>query len=287
MDTPDIWSTMWTERAPAMQKHTAQSRSVIMEAPDEWSTAWTERAPAIACFLCAAACGSISWWFVANGFLWACFYTCVGAALKRYRSGEVLDKKHGRTPDGYGRWAYNLSITHQAIVLPALALAAIAYGGQHVRMLDWLRAPSKELNPVSRHIFYSTMGSIGKDFWIYGKHLEPWLFVHHVATILGCALCMSLDCGGGLAVANAFIGELSSATYNLHIIRPGIFTKCLRIVCIGSVNVTVLLASCWILVMGNHWLKSAAYFALCVSLFSIRCVELGRATFSEEQKKTE
>jgi len=244
---------------------------------------WTERVPAVLCLLCAATCGAVSWWLVANGFLWACFYTCVGALLRRYRPGDAKDKRHGRVPDGYGRWAYNLSIVHQAIVLPVLAITAAAMGSNYVRTLDWLRAPSENLNFVSRHIFYSTMGAMGKDFWIYGKRLEAWLFFHHAATIGGCALCMSLDSGGGLAVANAFMGELSSATYNLHIIRPSFATKCLRFVSIGSVNISVLFTSCWLLFMDNHWLKSIGYFTLCVSIFSLRCMELGQM-FTEEEK---
>lgn len=263
------------------------SEGVLRERSEFSPEFWTERAPAVLCLLCAATCGAVSWWLVANGFLWACFYTCVGAALRRYRPGDAKDKRYGRVPDGYGRWAYNLSIIHQAVVLPALAIVAAALGGQSVRTVDWLRAPSENLNFVSRHIFYSTMGAMGKDFWIYGNRLELWLLVHHVATIGGCALCMSLDSGGGLAVANAFMGELSSATYNLHIIRPCFPTKCLRVVSIGCVNISVLLTSCWLLFMDNHWLKSTAYLTLCVSIFSLRCVDLVKLRDVEEKVASE
>jgi len=236
------------------------------------SDLWTERVPAVFCLLCAAGSGVISWWLVANGFLWATFYTVAAALLKRFRPGTAKDLHYGRAPDGYGRWSYNLSILHQAIILPSLALVAIWCGGRSQSAIDWLRTPSESLDPLSRQIFYSTMGAMAKDFWIYGRAVDMWLFIHHMATILGCALCMTLDAGGGLALAAAFLGELSSATYNLHTIRPCFATKCLQVVSIGSVNVVVGLASVWLLCMGNPWFKGASYFALCASLFSLRCV---------------
>ncbi|CAE8656046.1 unnamed protein product, partial [Polarella glacialis] len=176
---------------------------------DKSAGIWTERVPAVLCLLGAAMSGMISWWLVANGFLWACFYTCAAAVLRRWRPGTAKDMHYGRIPDGYGRWAYNLSILHQAIVLPSLALLAATYGGSNIRTMDWLRAPSESLDPLSRQIFCSTVGAMAKDFWIYGRSVDKWLFLHHISTILGCALCLSLEHGGGLAVAAAFLGELS------------------------------------------------------------------------------
>ena len=239
-----------------------------------------QRLPVILGLLAAAACGAISWYSLANCTLWAVFYTCVAAALKRWRPGIAKDRKYGRAQDGYGRWAYNLSIFHQAIVLPTIAVLALIWGSP-ARTIDWLRAPSESLDPLSRQIFYSTAGAMAKDFWIYGQSVDLWLGLHHVMTISGCGLCLSLDAGSGLAALLAFLGEVSSATYNLHIIRPCASTKWLRVAACGCVNVFVLTASLWLVAMGNPWPKSAGYLTLCGSLFTLRCVDVTKVAHAK------
>lgn len=232
-----------------------------------------QRVALLSCAVVFAASGLASmyteefWAPLAAVAFWAFVYTFLAAGFKRWPHLAFGAAK----PDieGYARWSYKLSIVHQAVVLPVLVVIGVIAG---CSVFSWqgLLTPAAGLCAYTRHTFYATSGAMVKDFWIYRKPVELWMTMHHIATMYGCSLCLSLEHGAGLAALNAFLGELSSASHNIRVLRPSRGTKALNIAAIGAVNLFVMGTMVFFVYSANSTTQRVLLVGLASVLFVIR-----------------
>jgi len=144
--------------------------------------------------------------------VWALFYSIVGLYLESKESLRV-------EVDGYPKFCYLLAWMNHGM-LPIPVILAYLYSPNFVTWLDSPLMPSS----YGAQVFYSIMGCMLKDAWLtkeYEKNvMNLGLFIHHVASISGCVLSLSLVSCFGYATLVGVVAELGSACYILYVLYP-------------------------------------------------------------------
>ena len=208
------------------------------------------------------------------------------AICKARRSTSVASRVRCQ---GYERWAYEAGIVHQGVVVPLLgvAAAAIAFERRGVSWASWAdgaawvqvleEGATAGTNWAASGVHCAILGYMLKDYVVYDSGLESVFVLHHLATILGCSLCLVVPAGFGLVTLNAVVAEFGSVFYNIKTLYPlRTFNHAVYLFTMGASNVLAVYIGQWFLRLpemaggDKAWVRYS-YGALLVLLIIIRC----------------
>eukprot|EP00397_Hematodinium_sp_SG-2012_P045288 GEMP01050818.1.p1 GENE.GEMP01050818.1~~GEMP01050818.1.p1 ORF type:complete len:189 (-),score=20.32 GEMP01050818.1:1069-1602(-) len=120
--------------------------------------------------------------------VWAASYFSLGVhAAKRVAWRKLVD--------GFPLSTYMISMLNQVVVLPLVMFAVLVFTPDITTYLESARSSTDVFSP---HIFYSIIGSMVKDVWMERQQLTCFscaFLLHHLCTILGCAICLDFANG--------------------------------------------------------------------------------------------
>lgn len=216
--------------------------------------------------------------FPASVVAWHAFYVAWCRFLQRYNNGSLL-----RLLDGYGAWSYLAAMTSGGLVLPVCLVAAAVTAGALSSAEGANSFLMGALEPDSWAMFFiaqlhaSLIAGLLKDYVVYDGGLELVFAAHHIVSIAGCMLCLSLPVGAGFAAANAVVAELGSTFYNYAVLMQ--FTRVSTFsyfVGMTASNATIgyITYELWVLTGLGQGTK-VAYLVMCIFIVLLRVVGKG------------
>ena len=214
------------------------------------------------------------------------YFSACFAYQKWYSDGYVA---------GYPLWSFFGSILHGLVVLPIIltfAWRAHMLAGGHamsnsLAASTFLRAPwaKGSFTTMLEHSHCAVIGFLLKDYSsLYPIGLESGYVVHHLASVLGCSMCLMMPMGAGLTALNAIQAEVASAIYSASLLWPNALTVLAYRLLMTASNLFVCYLSyeVWLYPIALGW--RLPYAIMAVLLVALRQVALVLTLFAEPEK---
>lgn len=173
---------------------------------------------------------------------WFIFYRCVCKLLQKY-GGDKANKNYA----GYPGWSYFCGMVHGLGSLSTLwALASRAYLAENglslseLDVMEFLNAPWAPVAAGSSSMYLeqihcAVIGYLLKDYAV-DAGLETAYIVHHLASVIGCTMCLHFPQGAALVTLNAYQSEFTSALFSFSTVNPSLATKLMYFLTMGPSN---------------------------------------------------